>query len=203
MERLKEIKAHYIIEAAVMIIVGIVLIVWSRASLVIMARALAVLLVIAGVLMVITYFVRKERNLVMSGGLAMGIVVAAIGVWIFMKPETFTDLIPKLFGAFILVSGIMNVLQTISLIKYRYGFWWLSLIFALITVGLGGFLLFNSALANEIVVTVIGIFLVYNGATNMWTVSRVTKYAKSVSQAVRDAQAIDVKGEYVSDSAER
>ena len=192
MERLKEIKAHYIIEAAVMIIVGIVLIVWSRASLVIMARA-----------MVATYFIRKERNLVMSGGLAMGIVVAVIGVWIFMKPETFTDLIPKLFGAFILVSGIMNILQTISLIKYSYGLWWLSLIFAIITVGLGGFLIFNSALANEIVVTVIGIFLVYNGATNMWTVSRVTKYAKAVSQAVRDAQAIDAKGEYVSDSAER
>lgn len=203
MERLKEIKAHYIIEAAVMIIVGIVLIVWSRASLVIMARALAVLLVIAGALMVATYFIRKERNLVMSGGLAMGIVVAVIGVWIFMKPETFTDLIPKLFGAFILVSGIMNILQTISLIKYSYGLWWLSLIFAIITVGLGGFLIFNSALANEIVVTVIGIFLVYNGATNMWTVSRVTKYAKAVSQAVRDAQAIDAKGEYVSDSAER
>lgn len=203
MERLKEIKAHYIIEAAVMIIVGIVLIVWSRASLVIMARALAVLLVIAGALMVATYFIRKERNLVMSGGLAMGIVVAVIGVWIFMKPETFTDLIPKLFGAFILVSGIMNILQTISLIKYSYGLWWLSLIFAIITVGLGGFLIINSALANEIVVTVIGIFLVYNGATNMWTVSRVTKYAKAVSQAVRDAQAIDAKGEYVSDSAER
>ncbi len=203
MERLKEIKAHYIIEAAVMIIVGIVLIVWSRASLVIMARALAVLLVIAGALMVATYFIRKERNLVMSGGLAMGIVVAVIGVWIFMKPETFTDLIPKLFGAFILVSGIMNILQTISLIKYSYGLWWLSLIFAIITVGLCGFLIFNSALANEIVVTVIGIFLVYNGATNMWTVSRVTKYAKAVSQAVRDSQAIDAKGEYVSDSAER
>lgn len=203
MERLKQIKANYIIEAIVMIIVGIVLIVWSKASLVVMARAFAVMLFMAGILMVVTYFFLKERNLVMHGGLVMGIIVAVIGVWIFMQPETFTELIPKLFGVFILVSGIMNVVQTIKLARYHYNFWWVALIFALVTIILGGFLLFNPALTNEIIVTVIGIFLIYNGITNLWTITRLTRYAKGVSQAIHDAAAIDGRGEFVNDSAER
>ena len=44
METLKKIKANYIIEAVLMIVVGIIFIVWSKASLEVMAMALAVLM---------------------------------------------------------------------------------------------------------------------------------------------------------------
>ena len=120
----------------------------------------------------------------------MGVIIAAIGVWIFLKPDTFTDFIPKLFGVFILLSGLMNLGQTISLVGYRYSLWWISLILALGTIGMGAFLLFNPKDAKEIAVTIIGIFLVYDGITNLWTISRVSKYAKRVNQ---EMNAVDVE----------
>lgn len=190
METLKKLKANYIVEALVMIAIGAVLIFWTEASLIIMARALAVLLVFAGVVFVISYFFHKDKSIVMSGGFAMGIIIAAIGVWIFLKPDTFTDFIPKLFGVFILISGLMNLAQTISLVSYRYSLWWISLILAVGTIGMGAFLLFNPKDAKEIAVTIIGIFLVYDGLTNLWTISRVSKYAKRVNQ---ELNAVDVE----------
>ena len=48
MEKLRALKWNHIIEALIMIVIGGVLIFRSNASLVIMARALAVLLVLAG-----------------------------------------------------------------------------------------------------------------------------------------------------------
>ena len=66
METLKKMKLNYVIEAIVMIAIGAVLIFWTEASLLIMARALAILLVIAGVIFVFSYFWHKERSIVMS-----------------------------------------------------------------------------------------------------------------------------------------
>jgi uncharacterized membrane protein HdeD (DUF308 family) len=186
-----------------MIVIGGVLIFWSNASLVIMARALAILLILAGAVMIISYCVHKERTIAMSGGFALGVVVAVIGVWIFLKPDTFTDLIPKLFGVFIFLSGLMNLWQTISLVRYKYGYWWVSLILAIITVGLGAFLLFYSSVAKELLVKFIGGFLMYDGVSNLWTISRLGKLERAVKRELRDAEAVETTGEIVSDSAEK
>ena len=203
MEKLKSLKWNHIIEALIMIVIGGVLIFWSNASLVIMARALAILLILAGAVMIISYFVHKERTIAMSGGFVLGVVVAVIGVWIFLKPDTFTDLIPKLFGVFIFLSGLMNLWQTISLVRYKYGYWWVSLILAIITVGLGAFLLFYSSLAKELLVKFIGGFLMYDGVSNLWTISRLGKLERAVKRELRDAEAVETTGEIVSDSAEK
>ena len=203
MEKLKSLKWNHIIEALIMIVIGGVLIFWSNASLVIMARALAILLILAGAVMIISYFVHKERTIAMSGGFVLGVVVAVIGVWIFLKPDTFTDLIPKLFGVFIFLSGLMNLWQTISLVRYKYGYWWVSLILAIITVGLGAFLLFYSSVAKELLVKFIGGFLMYDGVSNLWTISRLGKLERAVKRELRDAEAVETTGEIVSDSAEK
>jgi uncharacterized membrane protein HdeD (DUF308 family) len=139
----------------------------------------------------------------MSGGFALGVAIVAIGAWIFFKPEAFTDLIPKLFGLFILLSGLLNLWQTISLVRLHYGLWWLALILALITVGFGAFLLFYPSVAKELMVKLIGIFLAYDGISNLWTISRLSKFERAAVQAMKDAEAVDVVGEIVEDSAEK
>jgi uncharacterized membrane protein HdeD (DUF308 family) len=197
MEKIKKMKIDYIVEALVMIIVGGILIFWPEVSLTIMARALAVLLTIIGALFIVAFLLKSERGMIDSGKLAVGIIVAAIGVWIFVNPSTFTSFIPKLFGVFILVSGLINLGQTFSLIKLQYPLWWISLILALITLGLGGFLVFKSEMAKELVIKVIGGFLIYDGISNLWTASRVSKFSKAVNRAVKEAEAIDTDAEII------
>ncbi len=195
--KLKSMKWNYIIESLIMVAIGAVLIIWPQGSLEIMAKALAVLLLLAGGVLVASYIIHRERSLVMSGGFALGIVVAALGVFIFANPLPFIDFIPRLFGVFIIASGLTNMAQTFSLMHMRYGLWWLSLIFALLTVILGGILLFNPKMAENLLVTIIGGFLAFDGVTNLWTASRVSKFSRSVKQAYRDANAIDVEAEVI------
>ena len=196
MEKLKQLKWNYIIEALIMVVIGIVLIIWPQGSLEMMAKALAILLILAGGVMIASYFIHKERTIAVSGGLAMGIIVAAIGVWIFIYPSPFIDFVPRLFGVFIIASGINNLAQTLSLIRSSYGLWWLSLLFALITIILGGILLFNPKFIENILVALIGGFLVFDGLTNLWTVSRVTKFTRAADQAIKDSNAIDVDAQF-------
>ncbi len=199
MEKIKQMKWNYIIEALIMVVVGIVLIVWPQGSLEVMAKALAIMLFLAGTVMIVSYFIHKERSIAISGGLAMGLIVAAIGVWIFIYPSPFIDFIPRLFGVFIIASGVNNLAQTLALIRHSYGLWWLSLVFALITIILGGILLLNPKFIENFLVALIGGFLVFDGLTNLWTVSRVSKFAKAADQAIKDSRAIDVEAK-VSDA---
>ena len=195
MEFLKRIKIDYLLGALTTIAIGLILIFWPNATLIFISKALAVLLGIIGVVFIIAFFFRKVKLPFDSLKLIVGILVAAIGSWIFVNPNTFTDFIPKLFGVFLIASGLMNLGQTVFLIKYTYKLWWVCLILGLLTVGLGAFLLFKSSLAKELIVQVIGYFLAFDGISNLWTLSRVTKFAKVADQAIKDAVAIDTKAE--------
>lgn len=190
MKTLKNIRPDYLVRAIVLIVVGVILTVWTAASLDVMARTLAILLFIIGAVLIITYLVRKEKSFTISGGFVAGIIIAAIGAWIFANPGKFTDFIPKLFGIFILVSGLSNLGQTVSLIRYKSSTWWISLIIALVTAFLGAFLFFNPTNAKEIAVTVIGAFLIIDGVTNLITAVLVGSAAKKVQQ---EKEAIDVE----------
>ncbi len=190
MKTLKNIRPDYLVRAIVLIVVGVILAVWTAASLDVMARTLAILLFIIGAVLIITYLVRKEKSFTISGGFVAGIIIAAIGAWIFANPGKFTDFIPKLFGIFILVSGLSNLGQTVSLIRYKSSTWWVSLIIALVTAFLGAFLFFNPTNAKEIAVTLIGAFLIIDGVTNLITAVLVGSAARRVQQ---EKEAIDVE----------
>ena len=73
----------------------------------------------------------------------------------------------------------------------------MSLIFGILTIGFGAILLVNPKFVENMLVTLIGVFLVFDGATNIWTVSRVSKFARGVDQAIKDSEAIDVDAQIV------
>ena len=191
-------KLEYVVESLIIIAIGVLFIGWAPAVIPWMAKTLAALLVAVGAIFVIAYFFKKERGFLDSGQFAFGILVAAVGVWIFLNPTTFTDFIPKIFGVFIIASGLLNLGQTISLMRYRYGLWWLSLIFAIITIGIGAALIYKASEANELIVRLIGASLTYDGLSNLWTASRISKNVKAYEEAkeavIQAAEAVDTEG---------
>lgn len=197
MKAIKNIRPDYVVRATAMIAVGIVLAIWTTASIDFMARIIAIILVAIGGTCVINYVIHKERNFERSGAFLAGAVIAAFGIWVFVNPGRFTDVIPKIFGLFILVSGLENIGQTISLIRYKARTWIVSLIIAFITCGIGAFLLFRPSDAKEIAVTLIGVFLIIDGVTNLITSLLIGIAAKRVDQERNavDTEAVIVEEE--------
>ena len=63
------------------------------------------------------------------------------------------------------------------------------MILGLVTLGFGVLLIFNPFEAVETLVMFIGIFLIYDGVSDIWIVSRVSRVAKYLKQ---EAGAVDV-----------
>lgn len=199
MEKAKKYRLHNVVQALITIAIGLILAVWPGASIDFVTKALAALMLIIGAVFIISYIVRKERGFVASGEFVVGILVAVIGAWIFVNPGFFTDLIPKLFGVFIVVSGLGNLVQTFTLIRLRFSKWWTSLIIAVLTVALGGFLLFNPTQAKEIAITLIGAFLIIDGVTNLLTYIMVIIAQKNKE---KDEEALVTKAEIVEEKVD-
>lgn len=78
------------------------------------------------------------------------------------------------------------------LCKSRYDKWWVAFILGLLTVGFGVLLICRPFAALDTVVMLIGSFLIYDGLSNIWIISRVYKTAKRLKQ---EAEAVDVEAD--------
>lgn len=187
MNFLKELKVNYTLSALVCVVLGLVLVIWPGTSTRIVCMVLGAALLIYGIVQIVIYLVNRERTLILQGLLVLGIIFAVIGAWILVKPEMIMMAVPVIVGILIIIHGLHNISQAINLKKQEYEKWWLALIFGLLTVILGGVLVYNPFTVVDTVVRMIGIFLIYDGTSDVWILSRIFHVKRKAEQVV-DAQ---------------
>lgn len=192
MERiLKRIKANVMVSALICVALGIILVVWPGLSVRMVCMAIGVVLVINGISRLMNFIFGRDGSIFSQMNLVMGIIITVIGGWILFQPNTIIAMIPILVGIIIVIHGINNLQQTVSLCQSRYDKWWVALLLALITIGFGVLLIFNPFVAVDTLIRFIGLFLIYDGASDIWIMSRVSK---NVREARQDMEALTVDG---------
>ncbi|MCM1123514.1 MAG: DUF308 domain-containing protein [Eubacterium sp.] len=191
---LKKLKTNIVISAVLCIVLGVVLVVWPDMSMQVACVAIGVVLLLGGVVRLVQYFVVRDGSIYAQMNLIMGIVLAVVGIWIVLKPEKVLAIIPIIIGIVIVLHGLNNLQQAITLCKDKYDKWWVALILGLLTVGFGVLLICRPFAALDTVVMLIGIFLIYDGLSDLWIVSRIYRTAKEMKQV---AEALDVEAEEI------
>ncbi|WP_026499445.1 HdeD family acid-resistance protein [Butyrivibrio sp. WCD2001] len=187
-------KKNILVDAIALIVVGLVLIFLPGTSLNILTKVIGAVVLVAGVISVVTGLASKNQNvLTKNGSLGFGLVIAVVGVWILINPEFFEAIIPVIAGVIMLFSGIMNLGETLSLGKNSYKNWWIALILAALTIAAGAFLVFNPLTMVKYVVQIIGAALAYNGASNLWIISRIHKVDKVNRKEIVDVESVEVE----------
>lgn len=197
-EKLKGYRTSRILFSLGAIALGIIFLVWPSTSLIVLARIVGAVLTIGGVIGVINFFMDKNA-VYKSFLLVVGICMIVVGIWIIRSPGNLVRLIPIVFGILVLVSGVTNIAETIDLSRNRYSMWWLSLIFGIITILFGVLLITKPGSVASFITQLVGISLIFDGVSDLWIVSRVSKAAKVVKDAVQDAEAVDADGTFVED----
>lgn len=191
---LKKLKTNIVISAVLCIVLGIVLVVWPDMSMQIACAAIGVVLLVGGLVRLVQYFVVRDGSMYAQMNLIMGIVLAVVGVWIVLKPDKVLAIIPIIIGIVIVLHGLNNLQQAVTLCKEKYDKWWIALILGLLTVGFGVLLVCRPFAALDTVVMLIGIFLIYDGLSDIWIFSRIYRTAKVLKQ---EAEALDVEAEEI------
>lgn len=188
MNYIKSIKVNDSLSAVLCAVLGIVLLVWPGQSTDLVCMVLGIVLAGFGLVQIILYLVTREKTVVSHGMMLLGIVLTVIGIWIIVKPGTIKQLIPVTIGILIVIHGGHNAVQAIDLKKMNYDNWWVALLLAVLTIGLGVVLICNPFTVLDMAVRIIGAFLIYDGLSDMWILSRVFKTKR------RNATIIDTEG---------
>lgn len=187
---LKKIKTNVVVSSALCVILGLVLVFRPGLSMRIVCTAVGVVLIVSGVMRMIDYFTARDGSLYSQANLIFGIILAVVGVWIVMKPDKVIAIIPIIVGIVIAIHGLHNFQQALELWRDKYDRWWTALILGVLTVGFGVLLICRPFAAVDTVVMLIGFFLIYDGLSNVWIVSRVYKNAKMMKQ---EMEAVDIE----------
>ena len=192
MNYIKSLKVNYSLSAVICVILGIVLLVWPGQSTQEVCMVLGIVLGGFGLIQIILYLATKEKTMVSHSMMMLGVVLAVIGGWIVLKPETIIKAVPMIVGILIVIHGFHNAVQAIDLKKMQYDNWWVALLLSLLTVALGVVLICNPFTIVDTVVRIIGAFLVYDGLSDMWILSRVFKTKKNREKIIdTDAVIVD------------
>ena len=195
MNYIKSLKVNYSLSAVICVILGIVLLVWPGQSTQVVCMVLGIVLGGFGLIQIILYLATKEKTMVSHSMMMLGVVLAVIGGWIVLKPETIIKAVPMIVGILIVIHGFHNAVQAIDLKKMQYDNWWVALLLSLLTVALGVVLICNPFTIVDTVVRIIGAFLVYDGLSDMWILSRVFKTKKNREKIIDTDAVIVVEDE--------
>lgn len=187
---LKKIKTNVVVSSALCVILGLVLVFRPGLSMRIVCTAVGVVLIVSGIMRMIAYFTARDGSLYSQANLIFGIVLAVVGVWIVMKPDKVMAIIPIIVGIVIATHGLHNLQQAAELWRDKYDRWWVALILGVLTVGFGVLLVCRPFAAIDTVVMMIGFFLIYDGLSNVWIVSRIYRNAKMMKQ---EMEAVDIE----------
>ncbi len=191
---LKNRKANYTVSAVICIIIGLVLVIWPGTSTQVVCKVLGAVLFIYGVMQILLYIFARERSLYLQGMLLLGVIFGVVGAFILLKPEMIIAAVPIIMGIIIVIHGLHNAVQAIKLKSLHYDKWWLALLLGSVTIILGGVLIYNPFRVVDTVVRVIGVFLIYDGISDIWIISRLFKSKQIVPSEIY-AEAVIVEEE--------
>ena len=160
-------KKNYFISAILTIALGAVLVIWPDWSGRILCYLLGAALILMGGIQLIVCIRAERIGFYSKFSMLMNIILILLGVWVCIRPDTVLSLVPVIIGIVMLIHGCMDLQFTMDIKHAGSGKWWIALIFALVTLTLGVFLVMHPFLAFEITMLIIGIGLFYDGISDL------------------------------------
>ena len=146
-----------IITSIFLLALGILLIVKSEATILMVSYVIGAVLIALGVLAVINFL--RSKSEIYHLDIVYGIVTIILGVLVIKNPTVIGSIIPFVVGVGILINSGTKLKYALDLRESKEDVWKYTLIVAIVSAILGVLLLFNPFKASSILVQVIGIVI--------------------------------------------
>ena len=152
----------------------------------IFVRAIGGILIAVGLISIITFFIKKEKELFDWVVMIFGVAIGIFGIVVVIKPEPIINILNWIMGLIIIVYAIVIIFTAIGILRPAgANYWGFSVIFGLIALGLGFFIIFYN-LATKVMMIMIGVTLVLGavgGIANAILAAQAKKAARKVIKA--------------------
>lgn len=175
--KIKNLSIITIIASAVM---GIVLLARPGETLYVVSMICGITMIALGVGALISYLV-KDRNMLL---IILAVISVIMGIIVCVKYKSIVSILLFLFGLFILISGIVDLITSIDVKRYGFGDWIVSFLMSLVTAVLGLLIVVNPFSSSLAVIRLLGISLLVYAVLDIIAFIQIKKVAKAVKEAV-------------------
>jgi uncharacterized membrane protein HdeD (DUF308 family) len=176
-DKLKSIKLDVTLSAVLSIVIGLLLVIYPGTVITLIARIIALVLVISGVMSLVPQLMEPVKNYL---AIIVALLIAMIGLWMFLQPELMASLIPIAIGVLLVVHGAQDISLGLEGRKNKASNWWSILVMAVVNIALGALCICNAFGLVKVGMILIGIMLVYDGLSDMLIVHKVNKAARDI-----------------------
>lgn len=180
-EWLKSVKWNLILAALAYVVLGVVLLAWPDTTGNVLCTLLGILLLGYGIFQIIGFFTRGDEGWG-SGAvyLLAGLCAVALGVFALSSPEKILAILPVALGAVVVVDSCISLKRAFQLKELGMERWWIAALLAVVTLLFGLVVMFNPFQSALLVIRIVGGVLIYQGISDLVTVTRLTYYGKRV-----------------------
>lgn len=172
---LREQRRSSMVAAAVTILMGVLLVLVPNRSTQLLCALLGGALVVTGIIYIFGWLTKRRETGFPVWFLIPGLILVALGLWLFTNPASVIVLIQFIFAAILLFHGIIDLQGAVSLMRQGWDRWWMDLLLGGVTLLLGVLILINPFGAWELLTTVIGVSLIFDGVSDLVLIHRLTK----------------------------
>ena len=170
----REQRRSSIAMAVITLLLGLLLVLAPNRSIRFLCTLLGAALLITGLLYLFSWLSRQREGFPVWF-LIPGLILAALGLWLLTNPGSVIVLIQFSFAAMLIFHGVIDLQGAMSLHRLGWPNWWLDLILSILTLLLGVLVFLNPFGTMEALVILIGLSLVYDGASDLYLICRVSK----------------------------
>ncbi len=134
----KKFRWGYLLISLILCIVGLCFIIYPNNSIKIGSYIIAGAAMLVGVILAIKVLADRKRDLTFATSIFSAVLTVACGVVALFIPNEIFKLYPMLIGLFVILDGSFKLQTVINAKRYKIKLWWLLLLFAVISI-IGGF----------------------------------------------------------------
>ncbi|MCR4830550.1 MAG: DUF308 domain-containing protein [Pseudobutyrivibrio sp.] len=171
-EKIKEFRLNITIPAIFTIAIGVLLLLFPAESLATISKVIACIIVLSGVFIVINQIYERGFN---GLGVAVGVILAIIGVWLFNDSGKIVNIIPIAIGVILVIHGVQDLALAIEAAKAHGQNAWFAFVLAIFNIFLGVLCIGASFQIVNLATRLIGAMMIWDGITDFGLVHSVRK----------------------------
>lgn len=198
-----------ILGALSLVVLGILLIFESEATIVTISYVIGGILVAIGVLALLKFYKEVKDNDDNDTGmdLVYGIISIVLGIVVISNPKAVASIIPIVMGLIIILNSGTKLQYSIELKRNNNNLWKSTMILSLISTLCGVLLIFNpfkgAAFLTRLIGFLILLYAVLDIISTITIKSTVKKIKTAINEGIEEAKVIEVKEKQLEDKKEK
>ncbi len=188
---LKQMFRMEMLVSIIYLLIGLTLFFLPGSVLVTISIVIGIIALIVSIFPIVNYF-KMENKLLGFGSLITGVTFAIAGLIMIIYPSLLETVIAIMIGVIMIINSINKIEYAITLRDNKVKEWYVSMIFAIITLILGIFFVVNTWTVVKIVTKILGLIIIIYAILDIVETIFVKRKVKKVFTIVEEGKEIKV-----------